>query len=122
MISEPDTGRCANEEVESCREWTKGGVPARTLIPEGGGGGLGDPASVGRRTKTPFIRAWKPLPSRRVLKTLRGSPKGESPKRTIFASGGLWAITSTNDRKGLGDNGLVGSALRICRTKKNSIT
>ena len=28
-------------------------------------------------------------PSIRVLKTLRGSPKGKSPKRTIFGSGGL---------------------------------
>ena len=30
----------------------------------------------------------EPLPSRRVLKTLRVSPKGKSPKRTISASGG----------------------------------
>ena len=36
MVSEPDTKRCASEEVEPRREWTKGGVPARTLSPEGG--------------------------------------------------------------------------------------
>ena len=34
--------------------------------------------------KTFFIRVWKPLTSRRILKTLRGSPK-----RTISASGEL---------------------------------
>ena len=33
--------------------------------------------------ETPFIRVWKPVPSQRFLKTLR-----ESPKRTIYASGG----------------------------------
>ena len=38
----------------------------------------------GERNTLIFIRVWKPLPSRCVLKTLRGSPK-----RTIFASGRL---------------------------------
>ena len=36
-----------------------------------------------------FIRVWKPLPSRHVLKTLRESSKGENPKKTISASGEL---------------------------------
>ena len=61
MVSEPDTGRCANEEVEPrrgvdtgrCaneeaeprRGWTRGSVPTRTLGPMGGG--LGGPTSIG---------------------------------------------------------------------------
>ena len=39
--------------------------------------------------KTPSIKVWKPLSSRRVLKTLEGKPERESQKRTISASGGL---------------------------------
>ena len=31
MVSELDTGRCASEETKPQREWTHGGVPARTL-------------------------------------------------------------------------------------------
>ena len=46
--------------------------------------GLWDPTSVGEGNEAFFIRIWKYLPSRHVLKTLRGSPK-----RTISASGGL---------------------------------
>ena len=38
---------------------------------------------LGRRTKKLFIRAWKPLPNRRVLKIFRGKSERESPKRTI---------------------------------------
>ena len=41
-------------------------------------GGLLDPTSVGEGNETFFIRVWKPHPSRRVLKTLRGSLKGKS--------------------------------------------
>ena len=69
--------------------WTRDGVLARTLGLEGwiGGshidwrrewgsarmwapkeGGLWDPTSVGEENKTFFIRVWKPLPSRSVLK------------------------------------------------------
>ena len=36
-----------------------------------------DPISVGEENETPFIRVWKPLPSRCVLKTLRESSKGK---------------------------------------------
>ena len=36
-----------------------------------------------------FIRVWRPLLSICVLKTLRGSSKGESPKRTIYVNGRL---------------------------------
>jgi len=43
--------------------------------------------SVGEDNETFFIRVWKPLPSIRVLKTLRGSPKEKTPKRTISANG-----------------------------------
>ena len=38
-------------------------------------GGLWDPTSAGEENETPFIRVWRPLPSRLVSKTLRGSPK-----------------------------------------------
>ena len=81
------------------------------------------PHRLGRRTKHFFMGVWKPLPSRRVLKTLRGSPKGKaqgglktlrgspkgkaqggfkdlerkserkSPRRTIFARVGLGRYT-----------------------------
>ena len=44
---------------------------------------------VGEENKTFFIRVWKPLPRRRVLKILEGKPERESSKKTIFASGGL---------------------------------
>ena len=74
--------------------WTLGSVPARTLGPEEGwiggphsiregkecqwehwalkGVGLWDPTSVGEENEACFIRVWKPLPSRRVLKSLKG--------------------------------------------------
>ena len=44
--------------------------------------------SVGEENETFCIRVWKPLPSRRILKTLRGSPE-KNPKGTISASGNL---------------------------------
>ena len=43
--------------------------------------------SVGEENEAFFIRVWKPLPSIRVLKTLRGNPK-----RIISASGVLGLI------------------------------
>ena len=43
-----------------------------------------DPTLVGERNEAFFTRVWKPLPNRRVLKTLR-----ENPKRTMSASRGL---------------------------------
>ena len=36
---------------------------------------------VGEENETFFIRVWKPLPSRRVLKPLRGSSKGKVQRR-----------------------------------------
>ena len=39
-----------------------------------------------------FIRLWKPLPSKRVFKTLR-----ESPKRTIFVSGRLELLQKVSE-------------------------
>ena len=52
------------------------------------------PRWMERRSKTPFIRVWKPFPSRRVLKS-RGKPERESPKRIILASGGLGSLHSS---------------------------
>ena len=90
--------------------WTLGSVPVWTLSPEGEGtvrshinwrgervparmlsherGGLWDLTSVGEENKTLFIRVWKPLPSRRVLKP-RQEARKKSLKRTICASGRL---------------------------------
>ena len=80
--------------------WTQGGVPARTLAPKGGR--LGESTSIGEENECQqgrwspkevsvgeknvafFISMWKLLPSKCVLKTLR-----KSPKRIIYASGGL---------------------------------
>ena len=44
---------------------------------------------VGEGNETFFIRVWKPLLSRHVLKTLDGMFERESPRKTIFASGEL---------------------------------
>ena len=40
MVSEPNTRRCASEEAELRRGWTRGGVPARMLASKGGGLGV----------------------------------------------------------------------------------
>ena len=58
--------------------WAQGSVPARTLGPERDG--LGGPTLVGEENETFFMRVWKPLPSRLVLKSLRGSLKGKAQK------------------------------------------
>ena len=49
-----------------------------------------DPTLVAEENEAFFIRAWKPLLSRHVLKTLRGNPK-----KTISVSGGRWAWAVT---------------------------
>ena len=41
---------------------------------------LWDPISVAWENETFFVRVWKPLPSKRVLKTLRGSSKGKAQR------------------------------------------
>ena len=91
--------------------WTRGGVPARMLAPKGGGlwgpasigegnecqrgcwipkgGGLWDPTSVGEENKAFFIRVWKPLPSRHILKTLRRNPKGKAQREQYLLVVGL---------------------------------
>ena len=55
--------RCVNKDARPRRGWIWG-VPHRFK--------KGTSAS---ENETPFIRVWKLLPSRRGLKTLRGSPK-----------------------------------------------
>ena len=50
------------------------------------------PHRLGRRTKHFFMGVWKPLPSRRVLKTLRGSPKGKAQGEQ-YLLGWAWAVT-----------------------------
>ena len=103
MVSKPDTGQYASEEAEPRRGWTRGSVPTRTMGPKMGG--LGGPTLIGegnecQRRRWPrrgrgwivrshigwggerafFIRVWKSLPSRCVLKTLRGNPKGKAQR------------------------------------------
>ena len=78
-----------------CYKWyqsqTLDDVLARRLSPEGGwiGGSYIDwrRERSASEDETFFIRVWKPLPSRGVLKILRGSPK-----KTISASGGLGSL------------------------------
>ena len=53
-------------------------MPARTLAPEEGG--LWDPTSVGEENEASFVRVWKPLLNRHILKTLRQNPKGKLQK------------------------------------------
>ena len=112
MVLEPDTSRLSLKWVDTS------GVPARMLGHKGGG--LGGPTSMGeenkcqrgrwasqgvdceipyrlaRRTKHFFIRMWKLLPSRRVLKTSRESSK-QSSNRTISPGGGLGPLQSSSD-------------------------
>ena len=71
MVSKPDTERCVNKEVEPRR-----GVDKRQCANEE----LGPRRGWIVRSQ----RMWEPLPSRHILKTLRGSPK-----MTISASGEL---------------------------------
>ena len=54
-------------------------MPVKT-DPEGGVD-CENPTLVGEENETPFIRVWKPFPSKRVLKTLRKSPKGKAQRR-----------------------------------------
>ena len=65
--------------VRSHIDWREERVLARTL----------SPTLVGEENEAFLIRVWKSLPSKHVLKTLRGSVKWKSPKRTISVSGGL---------------------------------
>ena len=53
---------------------------------------MGYPTTVEEENETFFIRVWKPLPSRRVLKTWR-----ESPNRTISTSGGLGLLQMVSE-------------------------
>ena len=48
-----------------------------------------DPTSIGEENETFFIRVRKPLPSRRVLKTLRRSPKGKAQRGQYLLAVGL---------------------------------
>ena len=109
MVSEPDTGRCVNEEAEPQRGMdTRQCTKARTLGPEGevphqlkkGTSASEDaqplkgvdyeiPYRLGRRTKHHLQRVWKPLPSRRVLKTLRESLKGKVQRGQYLLAAGL---------------------------------
>ena len=56
-------------------DWRKERVPTRTLGLKGGG--LWYPTLVGEENETPFIRVWKPFPSRRVLKAFKRTRKGK---------------------------------------------
>jgi len=102
MISELDIGRCASEEAELRRgvdmrrydikdagpkmvdlvgvphRWKKGTSASEEARPQRGMD-CEIPHWLRRRTKH-FVKVWKPLTSRRVLKTLRGSPKGKAQR------------------------------------------
>ena len=75
-------------------------------------GSLSDRTLVGEENETPFIRVWKPLSSIRVLKTLRGSPKGKAQRGQYLLAAGLgrYGISSGNAcrrRAGGKDAGIV---------------
>ena len=86
MVSEPDTGQCANKDIGPLRgvDW---GVLHRL---ERGTSASKDAGTrrrvdceiplVGEDNKAFFGRVWKPLPSKHVLKTLRGSSKGKAQR------------------------------------------
>ena len=50
MVSECVIRWCANEKPEPQRRWTRDSMPARTLGPKGGGGGLGVPHRLEKGT------------------------------------------------------------------------
>ena len=54
---------------------------------------LEDPTSIGEENENFFIRVWKSLPSRHVLKTLKESPKGKAQRGPDIGGFGLWAVT-----------------------------
>ena len=62
---------------------------------------------VGEENETLFIRVWKPVPRRRILKTLRGNPKGKSSKRTISASGRLGLLQFKKKTFSFGDTKIM---------------
>ena len=93
-----------HKEAKPRRGWTRGSVPARTLGSEGGwiggshvnGGRERVSAShwvpntsIGEENEAFFIRVWKPLPSRHVLKTLRRNPKGKAQRGQYRLAVGL---------------------------------
>ena len=53
--------------------------------------------------ETPFIWVWKSLPNRRVLKTLRGSPKGKAQRRQCRLAVGLGRYKWYQKSQTLGD-------------------
>ena len=62
MVSEANTRRCVNENVELRKGWTLCGVPARTLCPEAG---WIVRSHIDYWNETFFIRVLKLLQSRR---------------------------------------------------------
>ena len=50
---------------------------------------------VGEENETFFIRVWKLLPSKRILRTLRGSPKGKSQRGQYLLGVGLGRYRKT---------------------------
>ena len=106
MVLELDIERCAREEAKprmgvdtrwrasKDAEPRRGGLGGPTSIEEWNkcprerwvlkGGGLCDLTSVREENETSFIRVWKPLPNRRVLKTLRESSKEKVQKNNIY--------------------------------------
>ena len=63
-------------------------MPSKALGSEGGWI-VRSPTSTEEGNKAFFIRVWKPLPSRRVLKTLWGSPKGKAQSGQNLVAVGL---------------------------------
>ena len=80
-----------------CYKWyqsqTTGGGKRGRWAPKGGG--LWDPTSVGEKNKAFLLRVWKPLFSRHVLKTLRGSPKGKTQRGQYLLTVGLGCYKGT---------------------------
>ena len=59
-------------------------------------GWIVDPTSIGEENETPFIRVWKPLPSRDIVKTLRESPRGKAQRGQYRLSVGLGSCIYTS--------------------------
>ena len=134
MVSEPNTRRHASEDAGPQRRWIVRShigwrgeqVSARTLGPEGGWivrsyigwrweqvstrtlgtkGGRIVRSHIGwGKNETLFIKMWKLLHSRRVLKTLRENPKGRAQGEQYLLRW-AWVITQRVPTKTLDPEG-----------------
>ena len=103
MVSEPDTRQCVSEEAKP-RWGLDWGVPhrleKRTSTNEDAGPQRGVDCEIPHRLEENeafFIRVWKPLSSRRILKILKRSLKGKAQRGQYLLAVGLDCYTTRHE-------------------------